>query len=84
MGIFKRGNIWWIRYSYKGKIQRESSESTNKTVAKQLLSIRKAEIAQGKLQKKLLASWTTPFNAPAVGSLWEGRERRREESMGNS
>ena len=52
MGVFKRGNVWWIRYSYKGKIIRETSASENKTVAKQLLSVRKAEIAQGKLKIK--------------------------------
>ncbi|MBC8489126.1 MAG: site-specific integrase [Bacteroidetes bacterium] len=52
MGVFKRGNIWWIRYSYKGKILRETSSSENKTVAKQLLSVRKAEVAQGKLKIK--------------------------------
>ena len=52
MGVFKRGNVWWIRYSYKGKIIRETSSSENKTVAKQLLSVRKAEVAQGKLKIK--------------------------------
>ena len=52
MGVFKRGNVWWIRFSHKGKIIRETSRSENKTVAKQLLSVRKAEIAQGKLKIK--------------------------------
>jgi len=52
MGVFKRGNVWWIRYSFKGKILRETSGSDNKTVAKQLLSVRKAEVAQGKLKIK--------------------------------
>jgi len=52
MGVFKRGNVWWIRFSHKGKIIRETSSSENKTVAKQLLSVRKAEVAQGKLKIK--------------------------------
>ena len=52
MGVYQRGSIWWIRYSYKGKIIRETSSSENKTVAKKLLSIRKAEIAQGKYKIK--------------------------------
>jgi len=52
MGVFKRGNVWWIRFSHKGKIIRETSSSENKTVAKQLLSVRQAEVAQGKLKIK--------------------------------
>lgn len=52
MGVYKRGNNWWIRYSFKGKIRRESSGSENKSVAKKLLAIRKAEIAQGKYKIK--------------------------------
>ncbi len=52
MGVYKRGNNWWIRYSYKGKIRRESSGSENKSVAKKLLAIRQAEIAQGKYKIK--------------------------------
>ncbi|MCU0643488.1 MAG: site-specific integrase [bacterium] len=52
MGVYQRGSIWWIRYSHKGKIIRETSNSENKTVAKKLLSIRKAEIAQGKYKIK--------------------------------
>jgi integrase len=51
-GLYQRGNIWYIRFAdQKGEIQRESSGSTNKSVAKQFLAVRKAEVFQGKFEK---------------------------------
>ena len=47
--IYKRGNVWWIKYYRNGKSYRESSKSTKKMVAKKLLDNRKGEIAQGKM-----------------------------------
>ncbi|MCF8078946.1 MAG: site-specific integrase [Desulfobacterales bacterium] len=47
--IYKRGNVWWIKYYRNGKNYRESSKSTKKMVAKKLLDRREGEISQGKL-----------------------------------
>ncbi|WDP92416.1 MAG: site-specific integrase [Desulfobacter sp.] len=47
--VYKRGNVYWIKYYRQGKCFRESSESTKKMVAKKLLSRREGEIAQGKI-----------------------------------
>jgi hypothetical protein len=47
-GIYKRGKIWWIKYSYNGKVFRESSGSELLTVAKLLRDKRMGEKAQGK------------------------------------
>jgi len=47
--LYKRGDIWWIKYYRKGKCFRESSESTKKMVAKKFLDRREGEIAQGKI-----------------------------------
>ncbi len=48
-GIYKRGNIWWIRYAgLDGKIIYESSGSTRFKDAEALLIKRKAEIKEGK------------------------------------
>ena len=46
--VYKRGNVYWIKYYRQGKCYRESSDSTKKMVAKKLLSRREGEIAQGK------------------------------------
>jgi rubrerythrin len=46
--MYKRGNVWWIKYYRNGKSFRESSGTTKKMVAKKLLERREGEIAQGK------------------------------------
>lgn len=45
--IYKRGNVWWVDYSYRGERHRESSESTRKKDAKKLLQQRMKEMAEG-------------------------------------
>ncbi|MCD4709204.1 MAG: site-specific integrase [Bacteroidales bacterium] len=47
--IYKRGNVWWIKYYRNGKSFRESSKSTKKMVAKKFLDRREGDIAQGKV-----------------------------------
>ncbi len=47
--IYKRGNLYWIKYSRRGKTYRESSESDKRMVARELLAKREGEIAQGKI-----------------------------------
>ena len=47
--IYKRGNVWWIKYYKNGKNYRESSKSTSKMVAKKLLDRREGDIAHGNL-----------------------------------
>ncbi|MCH6570407.1 MAG: tyrosine-type recombinase/integrase, partial [Acidobacteria bacterium] len=46
--IYKRGNIFWIKYSRGGRRFRESSESKKQSVAKRLLRLREGQIAEGK------------------------------------
>src|SRR6185437_8642607 len=48
-GIHKRNQIWWISYQCGGRQLRESSHSTNKTVAKRLLAKREGEALEGRL-----------------------------------
>jgi integrase len=47
--IYKRGNVWWIKYYRNGKPYRESSGGTKKMVAKKLLDRKEGEIALGKI-----------------------------------
>jgi len=47
--IYKRGNVYWIKYYRNGKPYRESSESKKEADAKRLLKKREGEISQGKL-----------------------------------
>jgi integrase len=45
--VYKRGNIWWIKFYSKGKLYRKSSKSTKKSDAQKLLSRHLGEVATG-------------------------------------
>lgn len=47
--VFQRpdSDVWWIKYSRNGKSYRESTKTTNKEKAKNILKIRLAEITSG-------------------------------------
>jgi hypothetical protein len=48
-GLFKRGSVWWIRYTgLDGKQKRESSQSSDFKNAALLLATRKRTIGEGK------------------------------------
>jgi len=47
-GVYLRGGVWWLRYSYRGTKRRESSHSVNRTDAVKLLKRRLGEMGQGK------------------------------------
>lgn len=47
--IYQRGETWWIQYSHRGKLHRESSKSTDQARAVSLLQLRQGEMAQGRL-----------------------------------
>jgi len=47
--IYKRGNVYWIKYHRRGKPYRESTRSEKEADAKRLLRKREGEIADGKL-----------------------------------
>jgi integrase len=45
--VFRRGNVYWIAYSHRGREYRESSKSTREVDAKRLLKKRLGEIGKG-------------------------------------
>ncbi len=46
--VFRRGNIYWIEYWYRGKQYRESSRSTKESEARKLLKKRLGEMGLGR------------------------------------
>jgi len=48
-GVYQRGGVWWIRYSYRGRKVRETSESANRAGAVKLLKRRLGEMGRGRL-----------------------------------
>ena len=82
-GIYKRGNVYWIRYAgLDGKIVRESSRSEKFRDAEGLLHQRKAAIKDGKQpQIKRIANHT--FNELAGEYLdWAQRQRSYKSKKG--
>jgi integrase len=49
MGIYKRGHVWWYRFTWKGKAIRESTKQTNKRVAEQIEAAHKTSLAKGEV-----------------------------------
>lgn len=47
--IYKRGNVWWLKYYRDGKPYYESAKTAKETEARRLLKKREGEISEGKL-----------------------------------
>jgi adhesin HecA-like repeat protein len=45
--IYKRGNIWWVKYYANGRAHRETSRSMSEKEARQLLRLREGDVARG-------------------------------------
>lgn len=48
MGLYKRGLVWWMRFSYKGQQVRKSTETTDKKLAEKIYCKVVNQIAEGK------------------------------------
>ena len=49
MGVYKRGRVWWYRFTWKGEAFRESTKQTNKRVAEQIEAAHKTSLAKGEV-----------------------------------
>jgi integrase len=52
MGLYKRGQAWWMSFSYKGKQHRIPTESKDKQIAEKIFHKVMTEIAEGKWFEK--------------------------------
>jgi integrase len=50
MGIYKRKNKWFLDYYFQGKRIREAANTTNKSIAEDMLAARKADILRDKFK----------------------------------
>jgi integrase len=48
-GQVKRSRIWWLKFSWRGELIRESTKHTNKRVAEQIEAARKTAMARGEV-----------------------------------
>jgi integrase len=49
MAVYKRGKIWWYKFTWNGELIRESTKQTNKRVAEQMESAHKTSLAKGEV-----------------------------------
>ena len=68
MGLYHRpsSSIWWMSFSACGRQVRESTGTTNKILAKKILAVRLAEVAEGRWNLLVsnpprLRQWSTEF-----------------------
>jgi integrase len=47
MAVYKRGRVWWYRFTWDGTAIRESTKQTNKRVAEQIEAAHKTGLAKG-------------------------------------
>ena len=78
--IYKRGEVYWIKYYRNGKSYRETSKTNKESEAKRLLKKREGEISEGKIPASIstgsssmtcvMISW--PIIASTARSHWSG------------
>ena len=53
MGLYKRGQVWWMSFVYMGKHYRKSTETEDRKLAQRIRDKVKGEIAEGKWFERL-------------------------------
>ncbi len=49
MAVYKRGDVWWFKFTWNGEAIRESTKQGNKRIAEQIESARKTGLAKGEV-----------------------------------
>jgi integrase len=49
MAVYKRGRVWWYKFTWNGESIRESTRQTNKRVAEQIEAAHKTSLAKGEV-----------------------------------
>lgn len=52
MSVYKRGGVYWYEFWFKGRRVRETTRLTNKTAALRMEAVKKADLAQGRVQRE--------------------------------
>src|SRR5271157_2205174 len=53
MGLFRRGSVWWMRFTYRGKQIKKSTQTDDKKLAQRIFDKVKGEVAERKWFQKL-------------------------------
>ena len=63
MAVYKRGRVWWYRFTWRGEAVRESTKQTSQRVARQMEAAHKTSLAKGEfgIREKMLAPTLEQF-----------------------
>ena len=84
MAVFKRGRIWWYKFTWNGEAIRESTKHTNKRVAEQIEAAHKTSLAKGEVgirEKKaapILSGFATAEFLPFVRSTFKNKPKTQK------
>ena len=59
MGLYKRGPVWWMRFTYNGTLTRKSTETVDRKLAERIYHSVLGKIAEGKWFDRLPGEDTT-------------------------
>lgn len=91
MAVYKRGKLWWYKFTWNGERIRESTKQSNKRVAEQMEAAHKTSLAKGEVgiedrkQVPTLAEFARRFeeyietrcaDKPATVSFYKGKVAR--------
>ena len=49
MSIYKRGDVYWYKFMWKGELVRESTKQSNDKVARQMEAAHRTSLAKGEV-----------------------------------
>jgi hypothetical protein len=82
--VFRRGNVWWIQYNFRGQRYRESVGSAVRSDAVKLLQRRMAEIGSGRLHGPDVEKTTFPDLVQMIRDDYAINQRRSVKRLNTS
>ena len=82
--VFPRGRIWWVQYSHRGRVFRESSGSQDERIARRLLRKRLGEIGIGAFKGPQVEKTTFEEMAEAIVNDYRINGRKSTDKLGRS
>ena len=71
MSIYKRGNVYWYKFMWQGKLVRESTKQRNDKVARQMEAAHRTSLAKGEvgIREKKTVSYAGGIQREAFWAL---------------
>src|SRR5579864_3356469 len=84
MAVYKRGRVWWYRFTWKGEPIRESTKQTNKRVAEKIESAHKTRLAMGEvgIRDRIAAPTLKQFSERDFMPFIETRFQNKQKTLG--